>query len=538
MTADTRVKERRSRTSPYNRLRTVAVAFGSFTYGYCSAIIGSTIGQPGWYEFFGLPMQGEPGYGTTTTQAIATANGLYSAGGAVGSLFIMWAASALGRKLSIQMGAACAVVGGAFQGGAAALAMFHVGRVISGLGIGILVTACPMYLSELAPPDKRGWLVGHHAIFLVFGYMLSGWLGFACYFATEKNPSFAWRFPLCVQCLSPLVLLVTSIWIPRSPRWLLQTGRVEEAWRVLRVLRKSPDDPDDLTAKEELYQVKMQIALDSQKLRAMGCTPWTAVIKKKSYRKRMMIGFLTQWGAEFAGPLVINNYSVILYTNLGQTNYMPLLLSALWLTTAGLIYNPLGAWLHDKVNSRRWMFMTGLFGCLVTTSGLVGCIAQYGGTSNQAGNAAGVFFVFLYLTFQGTLCDTTMYLYVSEIFPTEIRPIGMGFSLFGQFASTIILLQTAPIGIDQVGWKYYLVIIAWCIFFIPIVYFFFPETAKLSLEEISARFGDDVAVHVNDVSEAQRKELDEFLKRNDVTALAKEDGYVAEKAEVEQATKA
>lgn len=33
-----------------------------------------------------------------------------------------------------------------------------------------------------------------------------------------------------------------------------------------------------------------------------------------------------------------------------------------------------------------------------------------------------------------TCCDTTMYLYVSEIFPTEIRPIGMGFSLFGQFA--------------------------------------------------------------------------------------------------------
>lgn len=131
-----------------------------------------------------------------------------------------------------------------------------------------------------------------------------------------------------------------------------------------------------------------------------------------------------------------------------------------------------------------------------------------------------------------------MYLYVSEIFPTEIRPIGMGFSLFGQFASTIILLQTAPIGIDQVGWKYYLVIIAWCIFFIPIVYFFFPETARLSLEEISARFGDDVAVHVNDVSAAQRKELDEFLKRNDVTALAKEDGYVAEKGEMEQADKA
>jgi hypothetical protein len=66
-----------------------------------------------------------------------------------------------------------------------------------------------------------------------------------------------------------------------------------------------------------------------------------------------------------------------------------------------LIYNPLGAWLHDKVNSRRWMFLIGLFGCLFTTAGLAGCIAQYAGTDNKAGNAAGVFFVFLYLAFQG-----------------------------------------------------------------------------------------------------------------------------------------
>lgn len=84
-------------------------------------MIGSTIGQPGWYEFFKLPTQGQPGYGTTTTEAISTANGLYSAGGAIGSLFIMWAATALGRKRCIQIGALLAVLGGALQGGAAAL---------------------------------------------------------------------------------------------------------------------------------------------------------------------------------------------------------------------------------------------------------------------------------------------------------------------------------------------------------------------------------------------------------------------------------
>lgn len=183
--------------------------------------------------------------------------------------------------------------------------MFQAGRFICGLGIGVLVTICPMYLSELAPPAKRGWLVGHHAIFLVFGYMLAAWLGYACYFATSVNPSFAWRFPLAVQCLSPTILFIASLWIPRSPRWLLQKGHVEEAWHVLKRLRASAEDPHDLTAKEEMYQTKQQLALDKAKLQKLGVTPWTSIFKIKSYRKRMIVGFLTQWGAEFGGPLVI-----------------------------------------------------------------------------------------------------------------------------------------------------------------------------------------------------------------------------------------
>jgi MFS family permease len=183
--------------------------------------------------------------------------------------------------------------------------MFQAGRFICGLGIGILVTVCPMYLAEMAPPAHRGWLVGHHAIFLVFGYMLSSWLGYACYYATAANPSFAWRFPLAMQCLWPTLLLIASFWIPRSPRWLLQKGNNEEAWTVLQRLRGSSQDPGDLVAKEEFYQTQQQLAMDSAKLKKLGVNPWTAVLKVKSYRKRMIVGFLTQWGAEFGGPLVI-----------------------------------------------------------------------------------------------------------------------------------------------------------------------------------------------------------------------------------------
>lgn len=154
----------------------------------------------------------------------------------------------------------------------------------------------------MADPASRGWLVGHHAIFLVFGYMLAGWIGFAVYFAPSE---FSWRFPLCFQILPPLILLAGSPWVPRSPRWLASKGHVEEAYDVLRKLRKSPDDPNDLAAKEEMFQIKEQLRMDANKLSAYGGSPWKAVVQKKSYRKRMIIGFLTQWGAEFGGPLII-----------------------------------------------------------------------------------------------------------------------------------------------------------------------------------------------------------------------------------------
>ncbi|OAL36606.1 hypothetical protein AYO20_04222 [Fonsecaea nubica] len=432
-------KSKNSHITPYNRWVIILTGFGSITYGYCSSVISSTIGQPGWYSYFDLPTQGEPGYGGKTTSTIATANGLYSAGGAIGTLLVMWTASALGRRASIQLGAFTALVGGVLQGGAAAIA------------------------------------------------------------------------------------------------WLISLDRHEEAFQIIRRLRTTKDDPNEIAAKEEFYQIREQVRVDNAKLKSSGQPVWKLVWTKKSYRKRMIVGFLTQWGSEFSGPLVINNYSVILYTSLGMEGSMPLLLYALWSCTSSLIYNPFGAWLHDKVNSRRGMLMFGTAGCLVTTACLAAMIAEYAGTDNRAGNAAGIFFVFFYLTFEGTFCDTTMYIYVAEIFPTEIRPIGMGFSLFGQFASTIILLQTAPIGFDRVGWKYYLVVIIWCAVFIPIIYFYFPETARLSLEEIGQKFGDEVAVHVNDTTEEKRQKLDEFLANTDVVHLGKGEGEkTADVVEVRQ----
>lgn len=59
-------------------------------------------------------------------------------------------------------------------------------------------------------------------VVLVTGYAVAGWVGYACYFAS--NQSFQWRFPLALGCVWPVLLLAISPWLPESPRWRKYMG--------------------------------------------------------------------------------------------------------------------------------------------------------------------------------------------------------------------------------------------------------------------------------------------------------------------------
>ena len=90
--------------------------------------------------------------------------------------------------------------------------------------------------------------------------------------------------------------------------------------------------------------------------------------------------------------------------------------------------------------------------------------------------------------------------------------------------ATIILLQVAPMGFNNAGWKFYLLIICWSAVFIPgkniigvysksllthptVIYFFFPETAQLTLEEIAKQFGEEVAVHLTGATDEEKAQI-------------------------------
>ncbi|KAH7267975.1 hypothetical protein MRS44_011740 [Fusarium solani] len=474
------------KVNPYNLAVVLFTALGSYTYGFNSSIIASVTGLESFWSFFGLSKEGPDA--AWSTQMIGAMNSLYSAGGLIGCLTMGWLADKLGRKRSIQLVCALCVAASAFTVGSANIVMFLVGRALQGLGAGMIDTICPLYQSEVSPAHARGEMVGMHAVFLVAGYAGASWIGLGCYF--EDDPTIQWRLCMAFQILAPLLLLLGSNWLPESPRYLIYHGRLNEGLQVLKNLHSSKDDTTHRLAANEFAEIQRQIDLDREHE-----LPWLALWKRPNTRRRLIYGFLAIAVAQSSGVLVINNYQIVLYQNLGVTGWKALLLLSIY-TSWACFMNWVNAMLLDRLGRVRLMVI-GMTGAACAVACETAMIARFAGTDNTVGNGFGIFFLFLFITFFAGGMDASCYVYLAEIFPTWMRAQGVSFSVAGLFTTTLIYTGSASVAFAEVGWKYYLVFI-----FVPLtgtaaIWYLFPETKGLTLEEIGVLFGDEVTHNVD-----------------------------------------
>ncbi|KAJ5743398.1 hypothetical protein N7533_010500 [Penicillium manginii] len=466
------------------------VALGSFTYGFNNSVIGSVLGLESFLIYFDIA-----GKDSKSNSITGATSGLFAGGGAIGALLSAWLVNKVGRVRSIQI--TCEL----FRGGSVHIAMFLIDRLLSGVGVGFMVSLVPIYQSEISPAEARGRMVGSHGFLIVTGYAFAAWTGYGCYFS--PSPAFQWRFELSAQVIAPAILLMGTPWLPESPRWLVEQDRQSEALQILQQLHPSEDESNiHSKAQVELNQIRTQLSID-QEMEASGGR-W-ALITNSSYRKRLFCGCFVQFIGQSTGVLVINNYQVSLYNSLGLYNSVPLLLYAVYLSwAAGMNY--VSTFIIDRVG-RVPLMVIGLVGSVVAVCCEAAMVAEFSGTSNKIGNGFGVAFLFLFVTFYGGGLDATTYVYSAEVFPNHMRGLGMGMSIFTQFCSTLVYTQVAPTAFDTIGWKYYLVFIIVPFLGAILIWFTFPETKGLSLEDISCRFegrpvASELKPHIEDADKA------------------------------------
>jgi pentatricopeptide repeat protein len=248
----------------------------------------------------------------------------FLAGGLLGAVVQAPISNRFGRRIATGSGAILAIVSGALQAGSVHIAMFIVARMFCGISAGILISNCPVYMSEISPPHIRGMLVSNHAISIVSAYIFSSLMALAFHYV---DAPYQWRLQFVLLAFFGLVLVVSLALLPESPRWLCEKGRYDEALTVLQRLHQSSTDPDAHLSAMEMAQIRAQIETEQSLPRG-----YMHIFRTPHLRHRAACSVLMWIMAQSTGILVIANLTPTLFGQLGLGVVLQLgLSSATWL---------------------------------------------------------------------------------------------------------------------------------------------------------------------------------------------------------------
>ncbi|CAH0002217.1 unnamed protein product [Clonostachys byssicola] len=458
----------------------LVVAMGGFVYGFDSGIIATTLGQSSFKSYFYGPTL----VNTSLSGAIVS---VYNAGQAIGGLTSGFLADKFSRKYAMSAMAFLSIVGAVLQTASVHVAMMIVGRLLAGIGCGSLLSVVPVYLAEASQPDSRGFLVGLHGMMIAIGFGLANWVGYGGSYASSHAQ---WRIPLAMQIPIPILMMIGCIYIPFSPRWLVQQDRIEEAEKVLHKLHGIENES---LASQELIQIREQLGFE----RSQGSASWSFALKKmfsKQYLRRTATATFIVAMGQLSGSQVIQNFQSIFYETVGFTGKTSLLISGIY-GMMGII----GQIIYLTVVADRWPRVRTLWiGSVLLSVMIAVCMAlsaQYGSKDSQNENGArgAIAMIFLYSALYAVFFNAMVWVVPSELFPFFLRSKGLAFAVFTKSVIAIALSQITPIAIKNVSWRYYSLYIATNLTAGLIYFFFLPETSGKSLEEIAELFGDTLA---------------------------------------------
>ncbi|KAH2495777.1 hypothetical protein KXW70_003243 [Aspergillus fumigatus] len=443
-------------------------------FGYDMSVMGGLITEESFTSVF-------PEMKDANIQGIVIAS--FELGALAGALACLDLGDRLGRRLTVWFGMLFMLVGGTLQTSAWALSQLTVGRVLSGIGLGLQVATIPSWQSECAKAHSRGRWVMIEGGLQTFGVACGQLVGYGFFFVKGQAQ---WRAPVGIQLIPALIVFVFINFLPESPRWLIKHGLVEEGAYNLSKLRNLPLDHPELMFERDAIIASFEA---QSELAPFSYREMLRNGKTKMFH-RVAIGFFMQSAQQLSGINLVSTYAnKILQESFGLAASTSHLIAAM----GGLEYavcSLLSVFLIEGLGRRRAF--------LWTTVGMSSCFAVIAGlqsTDSRTCQLTAAGFLFLFNTFFGLTWVGGPFLYSAEIAPLRCRAQANAFASAGNWLFCFVVVMIIPPAFQNIGWKTYIIFAILNACFVPIIYFFLVETRKRSLEELDVIFaagGDPV----------------------------------------------
>ncbi len=442
----------------------IFVSLGVFLFGYDQGVMSGIITGPYFIDYFNQP----------SSTVIGTMVAILEVGALISSLCAGKIGDLIGRKKTIRYGALIFLIGGLFQTLSTSMNLLVFGRIISGLGVGLLSTIVPVFQSEISPPHNRGKLACIEFTGNIFGYATSVWVD---YFSSFINSHLSWRIPLFIQCICSLLLFFGSYIICESPRWLLDTDRDEDGIVVIARLQGDGDIENE-NAKEEYRNIKETIIIQRLEGERTYAYMW------KRYKKRLMIAVSSQVLAQLNGINVISYYAPLVFEQAGWVGRDAILMTGV----NSLVYlaSTVVPWYLVDRWGRRVILLSGAIVMAISLS----LISYFMFLNIHSTPTLVVIFVVIYNAFFGYSWGPIPWLFPSEIMPLSVRAKGASLATAGNWAFNWVVGEQTPILQDIIGWRLYLIHAFFCILSAIVVFLFYPETKGVHLEDMDSIFDD------------------------------------------------
>ncbi|SMD41596.1 MFS transporter, sugar porter (SP) family [Aquiflexum balticum DSM 16537] len=453
-------------------LVSLTAALGGFLFGYDWVVIGGA--KPFYEPYFNITSATDQGWGTSSALV----------GCMLGAILCIILSDRLGRKrLLIFSGFlfSLSAVGTAL---ADSFWWFNFYRIAGGIAMGIALNLSPLYIAEIAPPEKRGMFVTINQLLIMIGVLLAQVINWqislldtlmpdAATFeqiAASWNGNYGWRWMFGVEVIPAMLFFILMFFVPESARWLIKNNEETKARKILQRIggefyeNQAVTEIKTTLRTEDLARVNFKELLNKRvvKFLAIG----------------VFLAFLQQW----SGVNVIIYYAADIFQAAGYT-LKQMMLNIVVIGSVMVLSVFITIFTVDKFGRKKLL--------LIGTSAMafLYLLIGYSFYVDQGGWVV-VFLVLANVMFYSFTLAPLLWVVLSEIFPTRIRGAAMSIAALAHWVGNFTLTYSFPTIKENLGWanNFWLYGVICAIGFV-VLYLVLPETKGKSLEQIERELG-------------------------------------------------